>query len=354
MLGAFAAGRGAAGRSAAFAVLVAMVGAAGGIAAADPIAEFYKGRTVTIIVTSQPGGGYDVLSRIVARHLTGHLPGNPAVAVTHMTGAGGIVGTNHVYANAPKDGTVMGAPNNNVPFEPLFGTKQATFDPLKLQWLGTPSVETAMLTVWHATPVASWQDARTRELTVGASGANSTPSFYARLLSETLGLKLKIIVGYQGQPAALVAMERGEIDGYGSAFYSAMMATRPEWMKPPRRVKLLVQMGPEKEMDIADVPFLLDLVTNADDRLLAEAACAPLAAGRPYVFPPGVPAERVEAMRAALMRTFRDRAFVEEATKAGLDVRKPRSGAELTQLIERIYRDTPPALVERLRRLNNP
>ncbi len=331
---------------------VAMAVAVG--ASADPVADFYKGKTVSIIVTSQPGGGYDVLSRLIARALPQHLPGSPSVVVQNMAGAGGIVGTNHLYNNAPRDGTALGAPQNNVPFEPLFGTKQANFDPTKFLWLGTPSVETAMLTIWHAVPVSSWQDAKTRELTVGASGVNSTPSYYARLLSETLGLKLKIIVGYQGQPAALVAMERGELDGYASAFYSAMKATRPDWMREPRKVKLLVQMGPEKEAEIPDVPFLPELVSNEDDRRFVEAACAPLAVGRPYMFPPGVPAERVAAMRKALTDTFRDKAFVEDAKRAGLDVSKTRSGEEVAALIERIYRDTPPALVERLRRLNNP
>jgi tripartite-type tricarboxylate transporter receptor subunit TctC len=249
---------------------------------------------------------------------------------------------------------MFGAPQNNVPFEPLFGTKQANFDPIKFLWLGTPSVETAMLPVWHGVPVNSWQEVRMRELTVGASGVNSTPSCYARLLNETLGLKLKIIVGYQGQPAALVAMERGEIDGYASAFYSAMKATRADWMRNPRKVKLLVQMGPEKEAEIPDVPFLPELVANEEDRRFVEAACAPLGVGRPYMFPPDVPADRVAAMRKALAATFRDKAFVEDATRAGLDVSKTRSGEEVAALIERIYRDTPPALVERLRRLNNP
>ena len=322
-------------------------------ARADPVADFYKGRTVTIIVTSQPGGGYDLLSRVIAKVLPAHLPGQPSAIVQNMAGAGGIVGANYLYTSAPKDGTVMGAPNNNVPFEPLFGTKQATYDPTKFNWLGTPSVETAMLTVWHAAPAASWQDARTRELTMGSSGNNSTPSFYARLLNETLGLKLKVIVGYQGQPAALLAMERGELDGYASAFYSSLTSTKPDWLRD-KKVRMLVQMGPEKEMDIADVPFLLDLVTNPEDRQLVEAATAPLSVGRPYMFPPGVPAERVEAMRAALAATFKDKVFTDEAARAGLDVRKPRSGAALQDLIARIYRETPPALVERLRRLNNP
>ena len=325
----------------------------GQAATADPVADFYKGKTVAIIIGSPPGGGYDALARIVAKHLPAQMPGNPSVVVQNMPGAGGIVSANHVYTNAAKDGTVIGAPNNNAPFEPLFGTPQAAFDATRFNWLGTPSVEVGMLTVWHETPVNTWQDVKTREITMGASGANSTPSFYARLLNETLGLKLKVITGYRGQPEAFLAMQRGELDGYASVFWSALKSTRPDWIKE-NKVKLLVQFGLEREPEIAHVPFILDLVTNADDRRLIEAACAPLAAGRPYLFPPGVPAERVAAMRKALMAAFTNAAFVEEATKAGLDVKKPRSGEELAALVTRIYRDTPPALVERLRRLNNP
>lgn len=336
----------------AVAVLAALFGLASH-ANADPVAEFYKGKTVSIIVSSPAGGGYDTLGRTVARHLSQHVPGNPSIVVQNMPGAGGIVATNHIYANAPRDGTVIGAPNNNVPFEPLFGTPQAKFDPKRLQWLGTPSVEVGMLTVWHASPVATWQDVRTRELTMGASGANSTPSFYARLLNETLGLKLKIITGYRGQGEAFLAMQRGELDGYASVFWSALKSTKPDWIRD-KRVKLLVQFGLEPEKEIAQVPFILDLVTDPQDRLLVQAACAPLAAGRPYMLPPDVPAERVAALRKAMMVTFKDPTFIADATKTGLDVGSPRTGDELAALIERIYRETPPALVERLRKLNNP
>lgn len=332
--------------------LIAAMSVCGG-ALADPVADFYKGKTVSIIVSSPAGGGYDTLARTVARHLPQHIPGNPSIVVQNMPGAGGIVATNHVYANAARDGTVIGAPNNNVPFEPLFGTPQVKFDPKRLQWLGTPSVEVGMLTIWHATPVMTWQEARTRELTMGASGANSTPSFYARLLNETLGLKLKIITGFRGQGEAFLAMQRGELDGYSSVFWSALKATKPDWIRD-KQVKLLVQFGLEAEKEIAQVPFILDLVTNPEDRLLVQAACAPLAAGRPYMLPPEVPAERVSALRKAMMATFKSTAFVADATKTGLDVRSPRSGEELSSLIDRIYRETSPALVERLRKLNNP
>jgi tripartite-type tricarboxylate transporter receptor subunit TctC len=203
--------------------------------------------------------------------------------------------------------------------------------------------------LWHAAPVDTLEQARTREVTVGASGANSTPSFYARLLNETLGTRLKIIVGYPGQTEAFLAMERGEIDGYPSVFYSALMSTKPTWIKE-KKIKLLVQYGPQRQPELADVPFATDLIANPDDKLLMEAAFAPLALGRPYLMPPGVPADRVEAMRAALAATFADREFRAEADAIGLDINNPRSGPQTAEVVERAYK-TPAHIVERLQKL---
>lgn len=322
-------------------------------AGAQPVTEFYKGKTVTLIVSSAPGGGYDALARTVAPHLARHIPGNPSVVVRNMSGAGGIVAVNHLFNVAAKDGTVIGNVQNNTPFEPLFGTKEAIYDPLKFNWLGTPSIETALLTVWHQTPVSTWQDVLTREITMGSSGVNSTPSFYGRLLIETLGLKLKLIVGYESQSRVFLAMERGEVDGYPSVFYSALTSTRPNWL-PEKKVKLLVQVGLEKEPKLPDVPSALDLAKNADDKLLIEAGAGPLGAGRPFLMPPGAPADRVAAMRAALMETFKDPAFLEEAAKRRLDVNSQRSGQELQALLQRVYTQTPPHVIARLRKIMNP
>ncbi len=322
-------------------------------ALAQPVADFYKGKTVTLLLSSAAGGGYDALARTLANYLGRHIPGSPAVIVKNMAGAGGIVATNYLYNVAPKDGTTIGGVQNNTPFEPLFGTKAATYDPLKFNWLGTPSIEVAMATVWHTTPVRTWQDARTREITMGSSGVNSTPSFYGRLLNETLGLKQKIIVGYESQMHAFLAMERGEIDGYPSVFYSALMSTRPTWVKD-KLVKILVQMGLEKEPAIAEVPFALDLVSGPDEKLLMMAAFAPLQTGRPYLLPPAVPADRVAAMRQALIDTFKDPDFVAEAEKRGLGVNSPRSGKELQDLLEQVYTKTPPHIVARLRKISSP
>lgn len=321
-------------------------------ALAQSPADFYKGQTVTLILASAPGGGYDAMARTLATHLPKHIPGSPTVVVKNMAGAGGIVAANFLYNVAPKDGLTIGGLQNNVPFEPLFGNTAAQFDASKFIWLGTPSYETAILTVWHTAPVDKWEQAKTTELTMGSSGNNSTPSFYGRLLKEVLGLKLKIIVGYESQTHAFLAMEREEIHGYPSVFYNSLVATKPTWL-PEKKVKLLVQMGGQKEKEIADVPLLSDLITKPEDKALAEAAVAPLTAGRPYLMPPGVPADRVAAMRKAFADTFKDPEFLAEAEKRRLGVNAPRDGEALQKVIEGVYKNTPPEQVERLRKLQN-
>ncbi len=321
-----------------------------GPAGAQSPADFYKGQTITFLISSGAGGGYDTLARTLAQYLPKHIPGSPAVVVKNMPGAGGIVAANHLYSVAAKDGTVIGGVQSNVPFEPLFGASGAAFDPVKFNWLGTPSTETALLTVSDTAPVNTWQDAQKQEVIVGSSGVNSTPSFYGRLLNEVLGLKLKIIVGYESQSTAFLAMERGEIHGYPSVFYSALMSTKPTWIKE-KKIKLLVQMGVGKEPDLPDVPYILDLITKPEDKQLAEAAFAALAVGRPYLMPPGVPEDRVAAMRKAFADTFKDPEFLAEAQTRKLGINSPRSGQELQELIDRVYKTTPPALVERLKKL---
>jgi len=320
-------------------------------ARADTVADFYKGKTLNLVISSAPGGGYDAVSRAIARHLGKHLPGNPVVVTRNMPGAGGIVAANHLYNAAAQDGSVIGGVQNNVPFEPLYGTKEAQYDSTKFNWLGSPSTEVSILTVWHTTPVNSLEDAKTYELKLGSSGANSTPSFYGRLAMETLGVKIKLVVGYPGQNDALVAMERGEIDGYPSAFYNSLMATRPTWIAE-KKVKLLVQFGAEREPALPDVPFAPELAKTPDDKQLIEEASAPLAIGRPFLTPPNVPSERVEALRTAMWATFTDPEFMAESQKAKLGADTPRTGEQIQRIVERSYR-TPPHVIERLRHLMN-
>jgi tripartite-type tricarboxylate transporter receptor subunit TctC len=331
---------------------LAMAGLAIPPAQADGIADFYKGKTVSLVVGSSTGGGYDTMTRAVARFIGKHIPGNPTVVVRNMPGAGGITAMNYIYNAAERDGTVLALVQNNTPLEPLFGTKQARYDATRLNWLGTPSFEVAMVLLWHTVPVNSVEDLKSRETQMGASGANSTPAFYARLLNATLGTRMKLVNGYPGQTEALLAMERGELDGYPSVFQSALTSTRPTWL-PQKLAKAIVQYGPERVADLENVPFAPDLLTNQDDKLLMQVGFAPLALGRPLVMPPGAPADRVAAMRAALAATFADPEFLAEGERMGLAVNAPRTGAQLQDVIARAYQ-SPPRIIERLQKLNNP
>jgi tripartite-type tricarboxylate transporter receptor subunit TctC len=321
-------------------------------AQAEPVADFYKGKTVTIVVSTSTGGGYDTLARAIARHIGRLIPGNPGVVVRNMPGAGGITAVNWLYNSAEKDGTVIGLVQNGTPLEPLFGTKAARYEAPKFNWLGTPSYEVSMVLVWNTVAVNTVEDLKTRETSMGASGANSTPAFYTRLLNATLGTKMKLINGYPGQNDAFLAMERGELDGYPSVFYSALTSTRPTWLKE-KRAKAIVQYGPARLTELPDVPFAPDLLTNADDKLLMQAAFAPQALGRPLVAPPGLPADRVAALRKALADTFADAEFKADAQKIGLIVNAPQTGEQLQDVIVKAYA-TPSRVVERLQQLNNP
>jgi tripartite-type tricarboxylate transporter receptor subunit TctC len=187
---------------------------------------------------------------------------------------------------------------------------------------------------------------------MGSSGANSTPAFYTRLLNATLGTKMRLIHGYPGQNDALLAMERGELDGYPSVFYSALTSTRPTWLQE-KKAKPIVQYGPERLKELPDVPFVTDLLKNEDDKLLMQAGSAPQALGRPLLLPPDVPADRVAAVRKALADTFSDAHFQVDATKIGLIVNAPQTGQQLQDVIARAYA-SPTHVVERIRKLNNP
>jgi tripartite-type tricarboxylate transporter receptor subunit TctC len=304
-------------------------------AAADDVKNFYSKNDVTLIISSGAGGGYDTLGRLLARHLPKHIPGSPNIIVQNMPGAGGIVATSYLYNRADKDGSVIGGIQNNAPFERLFGNK-VDFESQNFNWLGTPSVETGVVLVWHEVPINSIQDLVDNAITVASSGVNSTPSFYTRLLNDILGTQIRDIAGYKGQADSFLAMERREVDGYPSVFYGSLMSTRSEWVKDGK-VKLLLQYGPQKEEAISDVPYMPELVKNKEDLALLEVAFAPLALGRPYLMPPGVPKDRVAAMQAAFEATFADPEFLKEANSIGLSTGSPRTGAEIQEFMARVF-----------------
>lgn len=333
---------------AAFAMTLALAGSACA-AHAESVADFYKGKTMSMVISSGAGGGYDALARTVSRHIGKHIPGAPGVVPRNMPGAGGIIATKHLYTQAARDGSVMGIVQNNAPLEPLFGTKEADYDSTKLNWIGTPALETGLLIVWHTSKFKTIDDARHHELTAGASGVHSAPAFYSRLINELLGTKIKVIAGYPGQNDAYIAIERGELDSYGTTFWSSLTSTKQNWIEN-NLIRILVQYGPVKEPALKDVPYGPDLVKSEEDRQLFEAAYGPLTLGRPFLMPPEIPADRLSAVRKAFMDMIKDPEFRAEAEKLGLQIDSPRSGEQLQEDVERLYR-TPPAVVERLRRI---
>ena len=334
------------------ALIVVALGAAGldgSPARAQSVAEFYKDKSVAMIIGGSPGGGFDTLARAIARHIGKHIPGNPSIVPRNMQGAGGLLAMDHLYNIAAKDGSVIALVGNTTPFVPLVTGKPARFDPLKMSWLGTPSIEAPMVLVWNTVPVKTVEDLKTRETTMGASGADSPQAFFGRLINTVLGTKMKIITGYQGQNEIFIAMERGEVDGFPSAPYSSLTSTRPNWLRDGS-ARAIVQYGPEPLKELPDVPWAPALITDPTDQELMKVANAPNAMGRPLVMPPDVPADRLAAMRKALADTFKDREFIEEAAKIGLIVNAPRTGEQLYDVIRGAYASVP-ATIERLRKL---
>jgi hypothetical protein len=305
-------------------------------ARADGVADFYRGKELRLVIGASVGGGYDIYARAVAKHLGGHIPGNPGIVPQDMPAGGGLAAANHIYNVASPDGTVIGAMQNTVPFEPFFNNKQAQFDATRLNWLGTPTSEVAMYLVWHTSKVQSLQDARTREMVVGGAGAASTPVFYGRIFNQILGLKARFVNGYPGQNEILLAMENGEVEAMTSPFWSSIRTARPGWI-PQHLVRVLFQYGQKPHPDLAGVPFGLDLLDNEADKTLLRAASAPLVLGRPFA----------AALRAAMMATFQDPAFRADCMQQRLECSDPKSGDEIAGLIRAAY-ETPADIRKRL------
>jgi tripartite-type tricarboxylate transporter receptor subunit TctC len=305
-------------------------------AGADGVADFYRGKELRLIIAASVGGGYDIYARAIAKHLGEHIPGNPSIVPQDMPAGGGIAAANHLYNVASRDGTVIGAMQNTVPFEPFFNNKQAQFDATRLGWLGTPTSEVAMYLIWHASKIQTLEDARSHEMIAGGAGAASTPVFYGRIFNQILGLKARFVNGYPGQNEILLAMESGEVEAMTSPFWSSIRTARPDWI-PQHLVRVLFQYGQKPHPDLAGVPFALDLLDQEADKVLLRAASAPLVLGRPFAAPPGVPAERLAALRAALMATFHDPAFQADCVQQRLDCADPKSGDEIASLIAQAY-----------------
>jgi tripartite-type tricarboxylate transporter receptor subunit TctC len=308
----------------------------GAAAHADDVADFYRGKELRLIISASIGGGYDIYARAVARHLGTHIPGNPTVVPQNMPAAGGLGAANHLNNVAARDGSVIALFQNTVPLEPFFENKQAQFDAAKFGWLGTPTTETALYMFWHGSKIKTLADAQRQEFVAGAAGAASTPAFYGRVFNQIFNFNARFISGYPGQNEILLALENGEVEAMASPFWSSLKTARPGWYTDGK-IRFLFQYGSEPHPDLKDVPLALDLLQNAADKTLLTAAAVPLGLGRPFGAPPGIPPERLAALRGAMMATFKDPAFLADCERQRLECMNAKTGAEIDALINRAY-----------------
>jgi len=315
---------------------LALAGFAGQIARADPVADFYRNKDLRLIISASAGGGYDIYARVIAQHLHEHIPGNPTIVPQDMPAGGGLAAANYLYNVADRDGSVIAAIQNTVPFEPFFGNRQAQFDPLKMNWLGTPTTEVALYVIWHTSKIKTLQDAQSQDFVAGGAGSASTPVFYGRVFNQILDMKARFIAGYPGQNEILLAMENGEVEAMSSPFWSSLKTSRPRWV-PDHLVRTLFQYGAKPHPELPGIPFAPDLLKNDGDRMLLAAASAALGLGRPFAAPPEVPAERLAALRTAMMATFKDPAFLADCEKQRLECSDARSGSAIAELIAQAY-----------------
>ena len=320
------------------ACVLAMVAGARGTAA-DPVAEFYKGRTLELHIGYTAGGGYDVYGRIVARHMGRHIPGRPAIVPKNTPGAGSLTLTNWLYRAAPKDGTVLGTVARGAAFDPLLGVKQAQFDGNKFTWIGSANNEVSVCVSWKDSGITSLQDLLAKELVIGGTGPTADTDQFPKVLNAVLGTRMKLIPGYPGGNDISMAMERGEVKGRCAWSWSSVVSTRMHWYRD-KTIHVLIQLALSRHPDLPDVPFIMDLAKTEDERQMLTLVFARQTMGRPFLAPPGVPAERAAALRKAFMDTMTDKEFLEEAARSQLEI-TPVSGADLQALVERTYATDP-------------
>jgi tripartite-type tricarboxylate transporter receptor subunit TctC len=327
--------------------MLALSAATSTIAAGEEAADFYKGRTVSIVVAHEVGTGFDIYGRLLARHLGRHIPGNPAIVVQNMVGASGITATNWLYNAAPKDGTVLATFVHTVPFEPLFGNAAARFDPARMAWIGNMEESLGTCGVSTEAGVASFEELRRKEVIFGATGATGPLGKFALAVKNLLGAKIKLVYGYKGSASVKLAIQRGEVHGVCALPVSTLKAHWRDELDSGH-FKPIIQLSGKKSAELAGVPHVDDFARTEDDRALFGLIFGAQSLGRMFASTPGVPAERVAALRRAFAAAMADPQLLAEAKTAQTDI-VPNTGEEVAALIAR-YSATPASVVERAKR----
>lgn len=332
--------------------LAAMCGVllvAGGASAA----EFFKGKTMTMLIGTSPGGGYDTYARLLTRHMGRFIPGKPKIVAKNMPGAGSRRAAGFLYNVAPQDGTFLGTMQRDAIFDPLFEGKKsrAKYDPRKFNWIGSANEDPIVAVAWHTSGIEKYQDLFSKELIVGATAPTSILAWMPHMLGNMFGMKFKVVAGYPGGSEVDLAMERGELQGRVIYSWQGLKTRRKQWLED-KKVNILFQMNLEKSPDLPDVPMVLDLAKNADDRAILALLFSVNTFGRPYMTGPGVPKARVAVLRQAFNRTVRDKGYLGDAKKSKRLI-NPVDASRLDALIKKAYA-TPARLIARIIKLRQP
>ena len=318
-----------------------------GRSSAEPVEDFYRGKTVNVAIGYDVGGGFDLYARLLVRHMGMHIPGNPTLLPQNMPGAGSLKATNYLYSVAPRDGTAFGAIGRSIPLAPLLDTANAGFDALAFNWLGSASKDVLVAVSWHTSPVKTLEDATHTELIVGSDSAASETTQIPLLLNATLGTKFKIITGYS-IPQIALGMERGELAGQIGWSLDSMLTAHSDWVRD-HKVNILLQTGFLPDGRLPGVPLAVDHARSDADKALLTMVFSMEEMARPYVAPPGLPAERVKALADAFMATVGDPDYRADAARSKLDI-QAASAEEVTSIIRKAYA-MPPAVIARAKGL---
>lgn len=292
--------------------------------------EFYKGKTITIVTSTGPGGVYDLVARLTARHMGKYLAGAPTMVVNNMPGAGNMLAANYMYEIAPKDGTTIAVFNNAVPLNQVLDGRGVRFDASKFNWIGSTGGRNEAVFALRSAGVLTLDDLRQRELVVGSTGPGSSIAIYPTVMRNMLGAKFRIVNGYKSSTEVFLAMERGEVNARSGSLAS-ISAGFQKWLDDKRLV-FFAQVGSRRDKEIPDVPLLTELARNDDERRVLALISSPAELGQPYLAPPGVPEARVRQLREAFAKSLRDADFVNEAEKAQVDL-DPITGEAIAKIV---------------------
>jgi tripartite-type tricarboxylate transporter receptor subunit TctC len=313
-------------------------------ATAESVADFYRGKTIQMIIGVSAGGDYDLRARLLARHMSKHIPGNPKIVPQNMLGAGGLVAANWISNVAPKDGTVLLAISSNLPVAQAIGLDGVKYDIRKLSYIGNTTDSPNVINSWHTTGVTRVEQVMEKEFVVGATGRSSGSYYYPAALNAFAGTKFKIVYGYRGGADVNIAMERGEVGGRGSNLWASWISTRPQWLAE-KKIHMLVQIGLKRHPDLKDVPLMQELVKSELHKQVLTFISADTAIARSIVTTPDVPADRIAILRQAFDATMKDPELLKEAAQAKQDI-SPTTGAEAQEIANSIVNASPEVVAE--------